>query len=79
MITPEKHMNLKVSLIRVTSILIQLLSKNKIIRYDDGMRYLEAILGKKARYMYVASLNVLFLLNKIEYDENKDSIIFIEK
>lgn len=79
MLVPEKHMNLELSTIRVTSILIELLKKNKIISYDFTLKYLESILGKKAKYIFIDSLNVLFLMGKIEYDIKKDSIKFIEK
>lgn len=72
-------MNLELSTIRVTSILIELLKKNKIISYDFTLKYLESILGKKAKYIFIDSLNVLFLMGKIEYDIKKDSIKFIEK
>ncbi len=72
-------MNLELSTIRVTSVLIELFKKNKIVSYDFTLKYLESILGRKARYVFIDSLNILFLMGKVEYDIKKDSIIYIEK
>ena len=79
MLIPQKHMNLELSTIRVTSILIELFKTNKIVSYDFTLKYLENILGKKAKYIFIDSLNILFLMGKINYDSKKDSIIFLEK
>jgi hypothetical protein len=75
MITPDKYLNLKTSLINVSAIIIQELQKVKIMPISELEKRVCQILGEDARYSLHYALNFLFLIGKIKYEEALDSFI----
>jgi hypothetical protein len=73
MITPDKYLNLKTSLINVSAIIIQELQKVKVMPVNELEKRVCQILGEEARYSLHYALNFLFLIDKIKYEETLDS------
>ena len=76
MIKPTKYLNLDLSLINVSAILMNEFKEQKIIRYDDLLAISLNKIGKSGKEIMPYSLNFLFLLGKIEYHQAIDAFEF---
>lgn len=79
MIKPNKHMNLNVSTIRVSSLIILLLIKNNIVEFDEALSYITKELGDNSRFVFISALNLLYLLDKITYHPQTNTIELINE
>ncbi len=70
MITAHKYLNLELSVINVSALIIRELKKNKLLQYDELLKSIISILGIKAKEVFPYALNFLFLLDKIVYHKN---------
>lgn len=78
MLIPEKHMNLDLSLLRVSSVLLKELKKRRIIRFEDLKQYSQRRLGVDAELILLPAVNFLFLLGLLEYHVKNDSFEYLE-
>ena len=67
MITPNKYLNLDLSVINVSALIIDKLKKNSLLKYDELLTLTLSTLGKNAKEVFPYALNFLFLLNKLSY------------
>ena len=74
MIKPTKYMDLDLSVVRIASLIIKLLEKNKVMDYSEVLSYLIDKVGEDVKHVFITSLNFLYLLGKIEYHLSSDSI-----
>lgn len=78
MIKPDKHTNLDVSLINVASFILNEFKYSKSISYDKLLQDVMDNLGDEVKELYPYSINFLFLLGKVSYQQNTDSFIYNE-
>ena len=78
MIKPDKHTNLDVSLINVVSFILKEFKFSKRISYDKLLEDVVDHLGDDVKELYPYSINFLFLLGKITYQQNTDTFIYNE-
>lgn len=74
MITPDKYLNLKSSLINVSAFAVRALQNIKVLSYTEIEIEIERALGEEARQILPYSLNFLFLVGKIDYNKEIDSL-----
>ncbi len=79
MITPTKYMDLDLSVVRVSSMLIKLFENNRVMEYSEVLQYLVGKIGEDVKHVFVPSLDFLYLLGMIEYHLQTDSLEFIGK
>lgn len=72
MIKPTRYMNLNLSLIRVSSEIIELLIKSPIMKFDEILASLEQIIGNEVRFVFIPAIDFLYLLGIIDYHEELD-------
>ncbi|WP_026894725.1 ABC-three component system middle component 8 [Clostridiisalibacter paucivorans] len=79
MIKPHKYMNLKFSILNISSLIIQELknSQEKRILYYKLYSKICNELEEDINELFLNTLNFLFVLGVIEYDEEKDSVELI--
>lgn len=73
MLKPTKHMNLEISTLNISSVILKVMSKNKILKYDALFDKLSKMLGDDAKFNFANALGFLYLLGKIEYHKKTDS------
>lgn len=78
MITPTKYMDLDLSVVRVSSLIIKLFEKSKVLEYGEVLEYLVGRAGEDVKHVFVQALDFLYLLGMIEYHLQTDSIEFID-
>jgi hypothetical protein len=77
MIIPTKYTDLDLSIVRVSSLIVKLFEKNKVLSYDEVFQCLIDKVGEDVKHVYLSSLGFLYLLGMIEYHLKNDSIEFI--
>lgn len=79
MLKPDKHTDIKYSIVFISTVMMKEIMDNGIIKYDDLKNSLSCIIGKGITENYEYALSYLFMLGKIEYVETLDSIKAIER
>jgi len=74
MIKPNKHTEIKYSIVYLSAVMLKEIQANGIIKYDDLKNTLIEKVGKGASENYEYALSFLYLMGKIEYIEILDSI-----
>lgn len=77
MLTPKKHMNLNISLIRVSALILKESSKHRIIEFETMRRTLVKRYGSDAELTFIPALSFLYTLGKIEYHIKNDTLEYI--
>lgn len=78
MLTPDKHTNIKYSLIYISGIVLKTVQDNGIIRYDELLNTTIKQIGNQAKDVFQFALSFLYLNNKIVYNQKLDSITTTE-
>lgn len=77
MILPSKHLNLNTCVLRAASILLLKLQATRVCSYANLRACLD-VFGENADIAFGHSLHLLFLLGRIEYRPQTDSIEYIQ-
>lgn len=77
MIKPEKYLNLNLSVLEISALIIKYLKKNNYLYYNEMIDRITKAKGENAKEVILPSLNLLFALGKIEYIEKIDSLRLI--
>lgn len=78
MIKPYKHLNLDLSVINIGALILKNLKDSSIMKYDELLNKIINLKGDDSKYIFLQSLMFLFILGKIEYVNNGDSIVLID-
>lgn len=74
MLRPDKHTNIKYSIVFLSAVMMKEILDSGIIKYDDLKSSLVDKIGKGITENYEYTLSYLFMLGKIEYVDKLDSI-----
>ncbi|WP_201615481.1 ABC-three component system middle component 8 [Psychrobacter urativorans] len=78
MIKPTKHSHPDKTVIYVSFIMLKELRKKRVIGYSDLFQLIKDKVTS-GEFLFMPTLNLLFLLGLIEYKAKTDSIEYIEK
>lgn len=78
MLKPHKYMNLELSIVNLSSLIIQELKKDKYLKYDTLYRRIRARTNEEIKDNFLYSLNFLYLMGTIRYVKEKDIVELIE-
>ena len=74
MIAPNKYLDLNLSVINLGGIILKILQSSGIMRYDDLLDRLIFVQGENGKEVLPSTLSFLYLLGKIQYNKNLDTI-----
>ena len=74
MLKPDKHTNPKLSVFNVAAIIIRHLREAEILQYDELLASVMYESSKKSKELFIKAISFLFLLDKIEYLPDLDSL-----
>jgi len=77
MITPHKYLDLNMSLVFLGSIVLVILKEERIIKYNELQEKVISATSENAKNLYNPALSFLYILGKIEYHRDIDSIELI--
>lgn len=79
MIKPNKHTDIRYSVLNIGAEIISVLQNEGVMKYDDLQRYITEKYSKAALVNFVPAINVLYCFNKIKYHLEIDSIEFLNE
>ncbi|MCZ0738660.1 ABC-three component system middle component 8 [Phreatobacter sp. AB_2022a] len=74
MLTPRKHLDLNTSLLRVAAIMLKELHKRGVIEMMMLKQRVIRRVGSNGELMFLPALNFLYLLGKVEYHVQNDTL-----
>jgi hypothetical protein len=76
MLTPRKHLDLDVSVLRVSALMLRELSKMGVVEFVRLRQFVLRRAGPNGERACLPALNFLFLMGKAEYHLKNDTIEF---
>lgn len=74
MLTPRKHLDLDVSVLRIASIMLRELQKRGVMDFERLRDIILRRVGADAEVTFFPALSLLFLLGKVEYHIKNDAV-----
>jgi hypothetical protein len=74
MLTPNKHTNIKYSILYISGVIMQEMQRSGIVKYDDLKNSIISQVGKEIGDSFEYSLSFLYLINKVTYNQHSDTI-----
>jgi hypothetical protein len=74
MLMPNKHTDIKYSVLYISGIIMREMKRSEIIKYNDLKNVVINQVGKELGDTFEYSLSFLYLLDKINYNQQSDTI-----
>lgn len=74
MIRPTKYLDLDACVINVAAHVLARLSAVNVLTYDELLKSVETTLTPRARNEFIIALDLLYLLGRISYQEDTDTL-----
>jgi hypothetical protein len=78
MLLPHKYLNLELSVISITAVILSVFKAENFIKYDDLLKKLIDLKGEEVKEVFLPSLSFLYLIGKLKYHKSIDSIEYIK-
>ena len=78
MITPHKYLNLDLSILNLGGVILSIIKEDSVIKYNELLGKVILARGENAKEVFIPTLSFLFLLGKVEYKKDIDTIEFIK-
>jgi hypothetical protein len=78
MIAPHKYLDLNLSLLNLGGVILSIVKEDGVIKYDELLEKVTLTRGINAKEVFVPALSFLYLLGKIEYQKDIDTIEYIK-
>jgi hypothetical protein len=76
MLTPRKHLDLDVSVLRISALMLRELSKKGVVELERLRQLVLRRTGANGDIAFLSALNFLFLMGKVEYHLKNDTVEF---
>jgi hypothetical protein len=76
-IIPSKYLDLETSVLRLSAFLLEQLRRESIIRLTDLTARVDGYTDGRGRFNFFPAMNLLYLLGRIEFDEEHDLVRFV--
>lgn len=74
MIKPHKYLDLNLSVLNLGGVILSIMQTEMILKYDDLLQKVILVIGEEAKQVFLPSLSFLYLLGKVDYKSDIDSI-----
>ena len=78
MIAPHKYLDLNLSLLNLGGVILNIMKEDGAVRYDDLLEKVILARGSSVKDVFILTLSFLYLLGKIEYQKDIDTIEYIK-
>lgn len=79
MICPTKYLDLNTCALRVAAIVLSELQISGVIPLDELDTLVRSRAKEAARFNFLSALSFLFLVGKLDYDDQTDTIMFLDR
>lgn len=77
MLTPKKHLDLDSSVIRVAALILSELQRRSVVQLEKLRAYIIRRVGEDGEIAFLPSINFLYLVGKVAYHPQNDTIEFL--
>lgn len=74
MIAPHKYLDINFSILNMGGLVLSILKEEKRLKYDELLDKIILARGDNSKEMFIQTLSFLFLLGKIDYKKDIDTI-----
>lgn len=74
MLVPNKHTDIRYSILHISAIIMEEMQRSGIVNYDDLKNSIISRVGKEIGDTFEYSLSFLYLINKINYNQQSDTV-----
>lgn len=74
MLTPRKHMNLDVSVLRVSALMLREIKKRGVMEFEKLRRFVIRRVGQDGELAFLPALDLLYLLGRADFHLKNDTI-----
>ena len=78
MIAPHKYLDLNLSILNLGGVILHIIKEDGAVKYDELLERVILARGSSAKEVFIPALSFLYLLGKIEYQKDIDTIEFIK-
>jgi len=78
MIAPHKYLDLNLSVLNLGGVILNVAKEEGAIKYDELLERVILARGANAKEVFIQTLSFLYLLGKIDYKKDIDTIEFIK-
>lgn len=78
MIRPTKYLDLNTCVLNVAATVLPKLQEDRMIPLEELDATVRSCIGDTARFSFLSALNFLFLLGKLDYDKETDTVVFLD-
>ena len=78
MIAPHKYLDLNLSVLNLGGVILNILKKEEIIKYNDLLNKVILNRGENAKEVFLPTMSFLYLLGKVEYHKETDTLEFLK-
>ena len=78
MITPGKHLDLDVSVLRAGAVMLAILKRARVIPLPKLQEKLITAIGSDGELIFMPAVNFLFLLGRLKYLAKNDSLEYVK-
>lgn len=78
MIAPHKYLNLNLSVLNLGGVVLNILKDKGAVKYDELLSSVVLQRGENAKEVFIPTLSFLFVLGKIDYKKDIDTIEYIQ-
>ena len=77
MIAPHKYLDLNLSLLSMGGLILSILKEEKLVKYDELLEKVILARGMNAKNVFIPALSFLYIIGKIDYRKDIDTIEYI--
>lgn len=77
MIAPHKYLDLNLSILNLGGLIINALKSEEAMKYQELLDKVILYRGQSAKDVFTQTLTFLYLIGKIEYEKEIDTITFV--
>lgn len=78
MIAPHKYLDLNLSILNLGGLILNLIKEEGAVKYDELLEKIILSRGTSVKDVFIPTLSFLYVLGKIEYQKEIDTIEFIK-
>lgn len=78
MIAPHKYLDLNLSILNLGGVILTLVKDDGAVKYDELLEKVILARGIGAKDVFIPTLSFLYILGKIDYQKEIDTIEFIK-
>lgn len=79
MIRPTKYLDLNTCVLRLAEVILSELREAQVVPLNELDMIVRTRVGDSARFNFLSTLNLLYLVGKIDYRDDSDEIVFVHQ